>query len=133
MDFQGITLFDSMKKKFSWLSQRQEVLAENIANADSPAYRARDLKAFDFKKVLRRERSVVNMNATDVMHLPGRRRAADGFDAAKERRPYETAPDGNSVILEEQMQKMNETGTTHKLMTELYRKNMTLLRMAIGR
>jgi flagellar basal-body rod protein FlgB len=133
MDFQNITLFDGMKKKFAWLTQRQEVIAENIANADSPHYRARDLKPFDFKRMLRRERNVVNMDATNVMHLPGRRRSGEGFGAAEERRPYETSPDGNSVILEEQMQKMNEVGTTHKLITELYRKNMALFKMAVGK
>jgi flagellar basal-body rod protein FlgB len=133
MDFQNITLFDGMKKKFAWLTQRQEVIAENIANADSPNYRARDLKPFDFKRMLRRERNVVNMDATNVMHLPGRRRSGEGFGVAAERHPYETAPDGNSVVIEEQMQKMNEVGTTHKLITELYRKNMALFKMAVGR
>jgi flagellar basal-body rod protein FlgB len=133
MDFNDITLFSTMKKKFAWLSQRQEVLAENIANADSPGYQARDLKPFDFKRILQRQKSVVNLDQTNPLHIAGRHQSDGDFQAQKERKPYETAPDGNSVILEEQMQKMNETGTTHRLMTELYKKNLNLFKIALGK
>ena len=133
MDFGDITLFAAMKKKFAWLTQRQDVLAENIANSDSPGYEARDLKPFDFKRLLRSQRDVVNMDVTNPMHLAGVKRSGEGFNAGKERKPYETAPAGNSVVLEEQMQKLNETGATHRLMTELYKKNIGLFKIAIGK
>lgn len=132
MDFNATTLFGTMKKKLAWLTQRQEVLAKNIANADTPGYNARDIKPIDFKKEVRRAKGL-KMEVTSPVHLAGASRAASDFDVAKDRRPYETAPAGNSVILEEQMQKLNETGTTHRLMTELYKKNLNMFKIALGR
>lgn len=132
MDFNATTLFGNMKKKLAWLTQRQEVLAKNIANADTPGYSARDLKPIDFKKEVRRTHGL-KMDVTSPVHLAGFSRDTSDFVAGKERRPYETAPAGNSVIIEEQMQKLNETGTTHRLMTELYKKNLNMFKIALGR
>src|SRR5690606_18697091 len=39
MDLSGMTLFDMARQKMSWLGQRQAVLAQNIANSDTPGYR----------------------------------------------------------------------------------------------
>ncbi|MHA1152522.1 MAG: flagellar basal body protein, partial [Alphaproteobacteria bacterium] len=36
-----------------WLSQRQKVLADNIANADTPNYQPRDLNPSEFQRILR--------------------------------------------------------------------------------
>ena len=132
MAFNDITLFAAMKTKFAWLTQRQDVLAQNIANADSPGYRARDLKAFDFKNFVRGQQDHIKMAATDSSHIDGRGRARD-FSAGKVRSPYETAPAGNSVVLEEQMHKINENSTTHRLISELYKKQLGLFRTVLGR
>ena len=50
-----------------------------------------------------------------------------------ERRPFETSPAGNAVILEEQMSKINETSVNHRLTTQLYRKQLNMVRTAIGK
>ena len=52
MDFASLPLFNLMKTKLNFLSERQEVLAKNIANADTPGYRAQDVTAPDFSKIL---------------------------------------------------------------------------------
>jgi flagellar basal-body rod protein FlgB len=132
MAFNDITLFSAMKTKFSWLTQRQDVLAQNIANADSPGYRARDLKALDFKKIVRSQEDHIKMAATNPSHIDGRGRTGD-FAAGKVRSPYETAPAGNSVVLEEQMHKINENSATHRLISELYKKQLGLFRAVLGR
>ncbi|MBT7747468.1 MAG: flagellar basal-body rod protein FlgB, partial [Alphaproteobacteria bacterium] len=46
---------------------------------------------------------------------------------------YETSPDGNSVVLEQQLMKVTETKMDYELMTNLYRKHMGMLRTALGR
>lgn len=126
-----MTLFAAMKKRMAWLTQRQQVIAHNIANADTPGFKANDLRAFNFTELVRRESMQINMVRTGDKHLGGQRRAIRDFDERQTRRPYETAPAGNSVILEEQMMKINETATQHKLMNELYKKHLGLLRIAI--
>lgn len=131
MDLEKLTLFSAVKGRLKWLTQRQEVLAQNIANADTPKYRASDLKAFEFKDVLRRENSQVRMAVTDGSHQPGARRRIRDFSEQVERNPYETSPNGNSVILEEQLAKVNETHTKHQLVTQLYKKHLTMITTAV--
>src|SRR5690349_5580690 len=48
MDFSKLPLFSMISQRIGWLSERQKVLAENVANADTPNYKARDLKPQDF-------------------------------------------------------------------------------------
>ncbi|MEQ8193191.1 MAG: flagellar basal body protein [Rhodospirillales bacterium] len=116
-----------------WLNQRQEVLSQNIANADSPGYRPQDLKKFKFKELIRRESMQLNMDVGNSKHLGGRRKRIKDFAAEKERKPYETMPAGNAVVLEEQMHKVNETSAKHKITTELYKKHLGMFRTALGR
>lgn len=132
MDLKSLTLFQAVKKRMDWLGQRQEVLAQNIANADSPKYRARDLKPYNFKELLRRESAQLNMTVSGEGHLGGRRKRIRDFSEAADRRPFETAPQGNSVVLEEQMAKVGETGANFKIATNLYRKHVSMIRMALG-
>ena len=68
MSFNNITLFASVRKRLDWLTQRQEVLSQNIANSDTPEYRARDLKGYKFKDILRRESMQLNMSASESNH-----------------------------------------------------------------
>ena len=44
MDLNKIPVMDAIVKKMNWLNRRQRVIAENVANADTPGYLARDLK-----------------------------------------------------------------------------------------
>ena len=133
MDFTQITLFQAMKKRVAWLNQRQEVLAQNIANADTPGARAKDLEPFAFERLIRREQMQLNMASTRGDHMGGRRRRVRDYSTDETRKPYETAPAGNAIVLEEQMLKLNEPGIQHKLLIELYQKHLKMFRTAIGR
>ena len=132
MDFNKMSFFGMVKNKLAWLSQRQEILAQNIANSDTPRYQASDLSPYDFKELVRKEAGQLNMISSDPSHLPGRRRRIRDFSNVVERKPFETAPNGNAVILEEQMAKVNETQINHNLMTQLYKKHLSMIKMAIG-
>ena len=132
MDLNKVPLFGMMKQRLAWLGQRQEVLAQNIANADTPGYRPRDIKPLEFRGMINRQLSPVTMETTHGNHLPGQAKSAKTYDDHVNRRPYETAPAGNAVILEEQMAKISENGVAHRLTTELYRKHLGMIRTAIG-
>ncbi len=127
-----MTLFQAVRKRMDWLAQRQEVLSQNIANADTPKYRARDLKSYNFIELIRRENAQLNMKVVNDGHLSGRQKRIRDFAEYKDRRPFETAPTGNSVVLEEQMAKVGETGSNYKLATNLYKKHIGMLRTALG-
>ena len=53
MDLSSIPLFGLIKQKMSWLNQRQQVIAQNVANADTPDHMSRDLKPINFKNIIR--------------------------------------------------------------------------------
>ncbi|MCW9003480.1 MAG: flagellar basal body protein [Rhodospirillales bacterium] len=133
MDFKKLTLFEGIKRRVDWLNQRQKVLSENIANADTPKYRARDLKEIKFRDALNDSVDRVNIRTTDPKHISKGRAGAGANREGPERKPYETAPAGNAVVLEEQVMKVSDTTVNHKLMTELYKKHLGMLRTATGR
>lgn len=132
---ESISLFSLISKRMSWLAQRQTVLSDNIANADTPGYEARDLKAFNFRKVLHASSSpAAPMRQTSALHLSGTRlERSDAARAEVEKKPYETTISGNAVVLEEQMVKVSETQSAYQLTTNLYRKQLDMLRSALGR
>lgn len=132
MDAVQPELFGAIKQRLRWLGQRQEVLARNIANADTPGYRPHDLRPFSFSKMLAEPRQTVALTATESGHLSGRRRDQAAFAGRTDRVTYETAPAGNAVVLEEQMAKINETAVSHSLATGLYRKHLSMLNTATG-
>ena len=133
MDFDKLTLFGMVKNRLNWLSQRQEVLAQNIANSDTPKYRPSDLKAYDFGDLVRRENMQLTLKTTNRNHLPGIRRRIVDYSSETERRPYETSPNGNAVVLEEQMAKVSETQINYQFTTKLYRKHLAMIKLALGR
>lgn len=132
MDLNKMSLFSVLKKRMDYISNRQEVLAENIANADTPKYIAKDLKAFNFKELMRRQQMHVKMDGTHPMHM-GVSKARIRDYAADEPKPYESTINGNQVVLEEQMTKMSESQVDHELTTQLYSKNLSLFKIALGK
>ncbi len=137
MDITNLPMFGLIKERMNWVGQRQQVITQNIANADTPEYQARDIKKFDFKKTLRehtpnsRIGKGGSMRTTHPMHLSGRVESFASAASRVDRKPYETAPDGNSVVLEEQMVKMNEAAVQHSAMVGLYRKHLAMIKMMV--
>ena len=134
MDIKNIALFQAMGAKMNYLSTRQGVLAQNIANADTPDYRPRDLTKVDFGAVLK---DVTGSKKVRMEHTkPGHMMPGGNIDSAKNRKSrimYEVAPDGNGVIIEEQMIKATQTTMDYNLMTNLMRKNIGMIQTALGR
>ena len=133
MDIQKIPIFKMMAAKMHWLEQRQRVLAQNVANADTPGYVPQELKELDFRKPTQNRSFRLQLATTSEAHIPnGIQKTAFG-DEQKSKKVYETSPTGNSVILEEQLIKVADTAADHQLMTNLYRKQLGMFRIALGR
>jgi len=132
MDIGKLGMFANLKEKMDWLTQRQEVIAQNIANSDTPNYRANDLKEFDPKNIGRDRQFILAMQATTPGHSQGLNKPQN-FKDEEVRKNYEVAPGKNAVILEEQMVKMNENQVDYQTMTRLYAKQKTMFISALGR
>lgn len=131
MDFSKITLFSMMKSKMSYLSERQDVLAQNIANADVPGYKAKDLGKLDFENMAQVAAHKLSLRTTEAGHIQPKIEAPE-YRAEKTRKTYETNPTKNQVVIEEQMMKVAETNMQYQATTNLYKKMSDMFKTAIG-
>ncbi|KAF0674618.1 flagellar basal body rod protein FlgB [Profundibacterium mesophilum] len=123
-----LSFFDTASKRMDYLGTRQQVVSANIANADTPGFKAQETASFS--SMLDGTRGG-GMQVTDARHIagsagPGNLRVSD--DAAA----WETTMDGNTVVLEQQSIKSNEITENYRLATQLYRKGHDLLAVAIS-
>ena len=134
MDKSEPTVLQVMKQRLRWLSERQAILSQNVANANTPGFRPSDLKPFTFRQALGLEQAQLRTAVTQPGHLQGTRSRDQKVGAQQpDRNVYETTPDGNQVVTEQQMLKVADTGTNYQLVTSLYRRQMSLMRAVIGR
>ena len=129
MSVNDLPLLGQIKGRMSWLEERQRVVAQNVANSDTPGYVARDLKApTDFARALK-EGGGLTMVRTSAAHIspPG---ASTARFTSEKRPDSETTLDGNAVVVEEQMLKMAESRMAYDAAIGLYSKSMAMLRMA---
>jgi flagellar basal-body rod protein FlgB len=129
MQIGGLSLFQALGEKMRWHQERQGVLAENIANADTPGFKERDLKAYSFGDEMT---SVANltMSSTSQAHMQATSGGGQFGDLSA---PFEVLPSGNAVTLEDQMMKVSGNDMDYQAVTTLYTRSMRLLKIAIGR
>lgn len=124
-------LFSLLGKRMEWLGQRQKVLAQNIANADTPDYVPHDLKPQEFRRMVDRRAGATLMPAvTRAGHIQSSSLKADPRGVEQKNR-YETAPSGNAVVLEEQLVKVAQTQSDYSAITNLYKKQVAMVKMAL--
>ena len=132
MDLSSLPLFQRLSERIGWLNARQKVIAQNIANADTPGYVPNDVVPLDFGDHLKKLAAVAP-ERTNPKHLVGTVPEEGPVEKKKTKKQYETAPVGNSVVLEEQMMKLSTTQADYNMMINLYRKHVDLIKTAIGR
>jgi len=133
MDLTDLPVFGALNRRMKWLNKRQAVLAENVSNANTPGFRARDLKAQDFRELVLNQTNRVDMQRTNSGHVAGTLEKGNRGSGTKQENDYEILPSGNSVNLEEEMVKVAETQMEYQAVTGLYRKQMGLLKIALGK
>ncbi len=130
MSFGDLPLIGILQQKMTWLNDRQSVLARNIANASTPGYVPNDLKANDFASAVS-EAMRDGMTTTNERHLKGASPAA-GSVRAIAAPDSQSSPDGNAVVIEEQMMKVAETQMAYAEASGLYKKTLAMWRTALG-
>ena len=131
MDLHDLPLLSLLRERMSWLNQRQDVLSQNVANADTPRYIARDLKALDFDQMVAAQQGT-KMMTTNARHI-----AISSLHSGKfedhETPDQESNPNGNAVSLEVEMIKVADTQAQYAAAANLYGKAVTMMKTAIGR
>lgn len=132
MDLFTIPFFQVLRTRLTWLEARNQTLAGNIANADTPHFRPQDLEELDFAHLLSdAQQQDVGIRTTNARHLAGTVRRDVGPFKAVDAPDREATPDGNAVVLEDQMIKLSETQMAHETAISLYRKGLEMLRLAV--
>jgi len=124
-------LFTMLRTRMRWHQERQRLLAENVANADMPNYRPRDLAPLRFDQ-LRQTVAPVALERTTSGHLAASAGTSSQFEASR-LRGYEVRPSGNAVNLEEEMMKVAANQMDYQSVTTLYTRSLGLIKTALGK
>ncbi len=132
MDFTKIPLFRLITARIDWLSQRQGVLAQNVANVNSPGFKPKDLDNGDFARALRSLNAHDDLRVTHPRHISFKSNPIGKVGPSDTANPF-PSPSGNAVVLEKELMKVGQTAMDYQLTTNLYRKQITMIRTALGR
>jgi flagellar basal-body rod protein FlgB len=120
-----------LKGRLSYLDQRQQVIAQNVANSDTPGYTPNDLKPFTLQQASGASLGLaMSPVRTSTMHLPGIHQTATAW-GPQATPDSETRLDGNKVVLEEEMMKMQDARLNYNTALGLYQKSLSLIQMAL--
>jgi flagellar basal-body rod protein FlgB len=130
MPISDIPIFSMLRTRMQWHQERQKVLAENVANADTPQFQPRDLKPLDFGSQVRAA-GRVTVASTNPAHITGSNAA--GAFATERPSKYDVRPAGNAVNLEDEMMKVAANQMDYQAAISLYSRSMGLFRTALGK
>ncbi|MFT5741955.1 MAG: flagellar basal-body rod protein FlgB [Paracoccaceae bacterium] len=126
--FQSLDVFQTAYDMARHAGQRQAVTARNIANADTPGFRAQVIDSFADTY---RGSEPAALRSTRAGHIGG---TQAGVATARVRMAdTEPSPNGNSVSLEEEMLRGVEIQREHNRALAIYKHGLDVLRMSIGR
>jgi flagellar basal-body rod protein FlgB len=130
MNLGDSTIMQFMGAQLRYQSQRQVMISQNIANIDTPGYKAQEVRPVDFDDLVTRHATRIEMRATSPSHQSGTEIFSGPYRTQKDRITYETTPEGNSVSLEEQMKRLSQNTTQNELTVNLMRKFNAMYRTA---
>lgn len=130
MALSDIPILSMLRSRMQWNQARQQVLAENVANADTPNYQAKGLAPPDFQREL--SSASLALARTSPGHIGG---VGDGnSEFARDRTGhYQIRPRGNSVTHEDEMLKVAANQMDFEAVTSLYTHSLALIKLAIGK
>nr|WP_299287023.1 FlgB family protein [uncultured Tateyamaria sp.] len=128
--FQNLTVFETAHAMAVHAGQKQAVIAQNVANADTPGFVGRDIPSFQ-EIYAPQDAGASLQRATRAGHLHGVKGGSiDGM--IFEDRSF-AAPDGNSVSLETEMLRATDAKRQHDRSLAIYKSAMNILRSSLGR
>ena len=129
MDLSQIPLFAMLRGRLGYLSDKQRLVAQNVANSDTPGYRPHDLKPFSFDVKLQAQTGPV---ATQPGHMQLKTQRANGSGKFMQTtgRDSETTLNGNAVSLEDQMLELTDARMNYDAAISFYQKSLGLLKLA---
>ena len=132
MPISDIPLFSMLRTRMQWYQERQQILADNVANADTPKFRPHDLAPPRFDQMVNAANRPLNLMQTEPGHLTGiNANTSTRFQTTTQ--GYDVRPSGNAVDLEEEMVKVAANQMDYQAATTLYSRSLNLLKIALGK
>ncbi|MGH9809630.1 MAG: flagellar basal body rod protein FlgB [Terriglobia bacterium] len=131
MSMNDLPVLAALRTRMQWHQERQRVLAENVANSDTPNFKPRDLVEPKFDASGFSVGGPLAMVRTSAGHIAPSG-APDSFDQNR-KVGFETRPAGNAVNLEDEMLKVSNNQMDYAAVTSLYSRSLHLLKTAIGK
>ncbi|HEX2215088.1 MAG TPA: flagellar basal body rod protein FlgB [Xanthobacteraceae bacterium] len=132
MAISDLPILTILRTRMQWHQERQRLLAENVANADTPNFKPRDLAPLDLRRSFPGSVAVA-LARTDPEHLGGSDTASAGHFPFQPAARYEIRPAGNAVNLEDEMLKVASNQMDHQAAATLYSRSLGLIKLAAGR
>jgi len=132
MAITDIPILSMLRMRLDWSQARQRILAENVANADTPQFQARDLAQPKFEELARKATFPVALARTDSGHIGAAGTHGSPFRINPTEK-YAVRPTGNSVSLEQEMMKMAANQMDYQAATTLYSRSLNLIKTALGK
>lgn len=132
MSFADLSVLSTLREALGFHNARQRVIAENVANANTPGFTPSDLSQSQFERVLAGQArgAGAGLKVTDPRHY-GAAQAGSTAQLDPERTPdSETTANGNSVVIEEQMVRANDSRMRYESALSLYQKSLNMIRTA---
>jgi flagellar basal-body rod protein FlgB len=132
----GIDLFQVAGDRMRYLTERQTLIARNIANADTPGYKAQDLAPFTPVTVASGANSAGSsplvLAQTNPLHLQVEPSVAESQQAVATEPDYGgEKPSGNTVSVEEQMIKSADVSNAFAMASAVYAKSVSIMKTAV--
>lgn len=130
MDFKNLSVFNAASQNMQYLSAKQKVIAENIANANTPGYLARTIEEPSFASDVS---SSVTLKTTNPRHIGLNGNRSYDKHSYRVYTPDPSAAltiDGNGVILEDQMNQASKASSEYKKTITIFNKYKSLLQTA---
>jgi flagellar basal-body rod protein FlgB len=136
MNLDSIPLFSMLKSRLGYENQREKLISQNVANADTPGYAPQDLKSFALPDGMGDAGGQLQMlqpATTDPGRLTSTPSKSNSQWKVISSTDSEGTLNGNKVVLEDQMAKMSESRTDYDAAIGFYQKSLDMLRLAARR
>lgn len=130
MAISDIPILSMLRTRMQWHQERQRILAENVANSDTPNFRPNDLAPPRFDRPASSVASPA-LERTDVAHIGGALGGEGAFQSGRQQ--FRIRPAGNAVSLEDEMLKVASNQMDYQAATALYSRGLGLIKTAIGK
>ena len=128
-----LPLLSALTEKMKWHQARQGLLAQNVANAETPGYKGRDLSVSGFEQHMQNLSTArIETATTQRTHISVQGTDAGGF-GDRQLNNFEITPEGNGVTLEDEMMKVASNQLDYQTITAIYSRSLRILKTALGK